>query len=45
MKATCNLAGLFLGFSFLAACLRCLRIKRGCRVLLPGKKPNLYLLL
>jgi len=39
MKATCNL-GLFLGFSFLAACLRCLRINRGCRVLLPGKKPN-----
>jgi len=27
MKATCNL-GLFLGFSFLAACLRCLRINR-----------------
>jgi hypothetical protein len=38
-KATCNL-GLFLGFSFFAACLRCLRINRGCRVLLPGKKPN-----
>jgi len=39
MKATCNL-GLFLGFSFFAACLRCLRINRGCRVLLPGKKPT-----
>jgi len=39
MKATCNL-GLFLGYSFFAACLRCLRINRGCRVLLPGKKPN-----
>ena len=37
MKATCNL-GLFLGFSFFAACLRCLRINRGCRVLLPAKR-------